>query len=153
MRAATMAFRLLYSVASLGINIAANAYTGGNAVYNLNAFVILFASLALAFHVKTALGVYLIGVPFLIIGLLQYGSDVLPAVIVHGLLISVVVRLVAREKRHREERQRQRLRDMQIDERLQQRASRQFPCPSCQRLNPVNVRFCGNCGAALVANA
>lgn len=56
------------------------------------------------------------------------------------------------------ERVRQEERDTRMEQLLRQQAqvqqaSSQLPCPSCQRLNPPNVRFCGNCGAALVANA
>lgn len=156
MRAAIVILGVLYAVLALWVNLAAEAYTDANAVYNLGAFVILLASFALIVHVRTAFVLYLVGVPVLLIGLVRYGSDVLLVVIAHGLLTFAVMRLLSRESQRREEWQRQRRRDMQIDELLQQQAqqrSAQFPCPSCQRLTPANVRFCGNCGTALVANA
>lgn len=56
------------------------------------------------------------------------------------------------------EKARQEERDARMEQLLRQQvqaqqSSAQFPCPTCQRLNPVNVRYCGNCGTPLVANA
>ncbi len=55
------------------------------------------------------------------------------------------------EKVRQEERDR-RMEQLLLQQVQTQQTSSTFPCPSCQRLNPSNVRFCGNCGAALVAN-
>jgi Flp pilus assembly protein TadB len=55
------------------------------------------------------------------------------------------------------EKARQDERDVRMEQLLRQQvhaqqATAQVPCPSCQRMNPASVRFCGNCGTALVAN-
>lgn len=62
-----------------------------------------------------------------------------------------------RERRtFKTEKARQEERDARMERLLEQQVQRsgdQIPCPSCGRANPVTVRFCGNCGAAIVANA
>lgn len=58
-------------------------------------------------------------------------------------------------RQFRIERARQEERDARMEQLLQQQArmqaSAQIQCPSCNRFNPAETRFCGNCGAALSA--
>lgn len=56
------------------------------------------------------------------------------------------------------EKARQEERDIRLETLLRQQARSaqlavQVRCPSCERMNSAGARFCGKCGAALVANA